>query len=147
MKILRQVLLALLLTAASLVSYQAVTEAAGMESDLLLVTVQVKVENPEYFWNYPFEGRAMDGIRVSGLGKTFTINAPSSGEKLGFEVPKDYKFRIYVDFLSNGATVKSLVYSSRWGVDRQNKEFTITLKAPEPQSVITQVQGLEEIKR
>ncbi len=122
-------------------------QAASLDSDLLPVTVQVQIEKPDYFWGYPFDGQPLSGIRISGLGKTFTIDALSSGEKLGFEVPKNYKFRLYVSFISNGIVTKEIVYSAKDGVDGKNRLFIITLKAPEPQTVMTKVQGLEEVKR
>ena len=46
-----------------------------------------------------------------------------------------------------GIVTKEIVYSAKDGVDGKNRLFIITLKAPEPQTVMTKVQGLEEVKR
>ncbi|HEY0174796.1 MAG TPA: hypothetical protein VGC08_00365, partial [Pedobacter sp.] len=41
-----------------------VAQAAPIQnSDLIKVTVNITIENPDYFWKYPFLGNEIDGIR------------------------------------------------------------------------------------
>lgn len=110
--------------------------APSQNSELIGVTVNVMIENPEYFWRYPFLGKRLDGIRISGMGKSFYIQPTLDGDKVQFEVPKNYKLRIGIEFLNNNSIIKEYSYSTRRGVDEKKGMLTIVLKAPEPQSAI-----------
>ena len=104
-------------------------------NDLTRVTVLVKIENPDYFWQYPFFGKQLDRITISSYGKTYTIAASSDSEKLEIDVPTDYYLRMNVQLQNGGATLQSLSYSSKHRIRRSDPTMTIVLKAPEPQSI------------
>lgn len=104
-------------------------------NDLTRVTVLVKIENPDYFWQYPFFGKQLDRITISSFGKTYTINASSDSEKLEIDVPTDYYLRMNIQLQNGGATLQNLTYSSTHRIRRSAPTMTIVLKAPEPQSI------------
>ncbi len=115
-------------------------------SDLIKVTVNITIENPEYFWQYPFLGKEIDGIRVSGMGQNFLIQPASSGKRVEFDVPKNYRLKIALELQNNNETVKETRYSTKRGVDDKKNTLEILLKAPEPQSIILTTADFEEIR-
>lgn len=127
---------------------QSTTQAApSQNSELIGVTVNVIIEKPEYFWEYPFYGKQLDSIRISGMGKSFYVQPASDGDKIQFEVPKNYKLRIGIEFLNNNSIIKEYSYSTRRGIDEKKSLLTIVLKAPEPQSAIIATTDFDEIYR
>lgn len=114
-------------------------------NDLVKVTVNIAVENPDYFWHYPFSGVPLDSIRVSSMGKTFSVPSLSEGQKLEFDVPKGYKFRVFVEFPSSHSTVQ-YVYRVKQEISAANNVFNISVKAPESQPIIVNAAGFEEVK-
>lgn len=109
--------------------------ASASSSDLTKVTVVVKIEKPDYFWQYPFLGKQLDRISISSFGKTFSIPSLSDSEKLEIDVPTDYFMRMNIQLLHEGSTLQSIPYVSKNRITSSNANFTIILKAPEPQSI------------
>jgi hypothetical protein len=114
-------------------------------SELVRVTVHVTIENPEYFWKYPFLGKQLDEIRISGMGKSYSIPSPSDGESVEFEVPKNYKLRVGLVLENNNAIIKEYSFSTKRGADERKAVLHIVLKAPQPQSVILAAPDFDEI--
>lgn len=115
-------------------------------SDLIKITVNITIENPDYFWKYPFLGKEIDGIRISGMGQSFFIRPTSSGERVEFDVPKNYRLKIALELQNNNETVKETRYSTKRGVDDKKNTLEILLKAPGPQSIILTTADFEEIR-
>ena len=109
------------------------TPATATASELLRVTVTVNIENPDYFWQYPVLGKQLDCISISSFGKTIVIPTSSATEKIEVEVPTDYHLRMNINLQNSGSTVQSISYISREAIHKSNQNFTILLKAPEPQ--------------
>jgi hypothetical protein len=130
-----------------LVMWVPVTQAASQGNELIKVTVNVIIENPDYFWRYPFEGKQLDGIRVSALGKSFNVQPASNGQKIEFDVPKDYKFRVTIGLQNNDSTFKEMSYITKWGLNERNGMLNITLKAPEFQSITIMASSFDEVHR
>lgn len=124
----------------------AVHSAALPNNDLIKVTVNITIENPDYFWKYPFFGKQIDAIRVSGMGQNFSVQADSRGEKIEFDVPKDYKLKIALAFQNNNETVKEFRYSTKRGAENSRNSLNILLKAPAPQSVTFTTGDFEEVR-
>lgn len=121
-------------------------QAAPLQnSELIRVMVNVSIENPEYFWRYPFLGKQLDSIRISGMGKSYYIQPTSNGETVEFEVPKNYKLRIGLELQNNNSIIKEYSFSTRRGVDEKKAILHIVLKAPEPQSAILATSDFDEI--
>ncbi|VBB05064.1 Hypothetical protein LUCI_0270 [Lucifera butyrica] len=116
---------------------------AAPQNDLITVTVHLTIENPDYFWQYPFAGKQLDGIGISGMGEKITLLPASSGQTLKFEVPEGYQFRLWLDFLSNSAVTKEVTFVKN-NIDATNHTFTITLKAPLPQLPEADATGFDE---
>ncbi len=116
------------------------------QADMVQVGVQLTIENPDYFWKYPFWGRPMDSIRVYGLGKTVYISSQSAGETLLFDVPKGYKLKLALAFQSGGTTLKEMNYLTDWGASEANHSVSIRLTAPEPAPIQIKVSDLETLK-
>ena len=111
------------------------TAAAGNDSDLCKVVVHITIDNPEYFWRYPFQGQQLDSIRVAGVGKTINLTAPTEQADFEVAVPVGYHFRLYLDLL-NAAGDRKYVYSSQDPVSAEHANFHIVLKAPDSQPPI-----------
>lgn len=131
----------------ALVMWTPDAKAESKENELIKVTVNVIIENPKYFWKYPFWGKQLDGIRVSALGKSFNVQPTSNGRKIEFEVPKDYKFRVSIGLESDNATIKEMNYVTKRGINEKTGMLDITLKAPETQPIIVTASTLDEILR
>lgn len=124
-----------------------VVQAAPLQnSDLIKVTVNITIENPDYFWKYPFLGKEIDSIRISGMGQSFFIQPGSSGERVEFDVPKNYRLKIALELQNNSETVKVTRYSTKRGADDKKNALEILLKAPAPQSIILTAADFEEIR-
>ena len=109
-------------------------EAAAGDGDLQRVTINVVIDNPDYFWKYPFQGRPLDGIRISGVGRTVNIAPQTDGQKVELDVPRGYKFRIYFDFQNAVTTMKYVYLTKR--INDSDKTLDVVLKAPESQPVL-----------
>lgn len=113
-----------------------VAQAAPVTNDQLVkVTVNITIENPEYFWQYPFWGKQLEEIRISAMGNTTTIHSQSSGQQVEYQVPKGYKFRVWLDFSDGNSTYKKL-YIAKQDINMATKRLNIILKAPDEQEVI-----------
>ncbi|WP_371381129.1 hypothetical protein [Sporomusa aerivorans] len=110
-------------------------QAQASSRDLTRVTVIFKVDNPDYFWHYPFLGKPLDQITVSSFGKTFTIPSSSDTDKIEIDVPTDYYLRLNIQLQSDDTTLQTIPYISKHRIRSGSTSFTIVLKAPEPQSV------------
>ena len=130
-----------------LVMWIPVVQGASRETELVKITVNVSIENPDYFWGYPFLGKKLDGLRVSAIGKSFYLKPNSNGEKIEFEVPRDYKFRLSIGLQNNNVIFKETNYVTKWGVNKTRDTLDIVLKAPEPQSIIITTSTLDETPR
>lgn len=120
--------------------------AVSQHNDLIKMTVHISIENPDYFWKYPFSGRQLDAIRVSGMGQTFFVQTNSGGETFEVNVPKDYKLKLALAFQNNNETVKEFRYATKRGAADGRDTLTIVLKAPEPQPVIFTTRDFEEVR-
>ncbi|SDE86474.1 hypothetical protein [Sporomusa acidovorans] len=120
-----------------------VTAAAN---ELIKVTVTVKVEKPEYFWQYPFLGKQLDHITFSSYGKTYTLSPLSESETLEIDVPKDYHLRMNISFQNNASTLQSISYLSKEAIHQPGKHFSLLLKAPEPQPVSVSSPDFEVVR-
>lgn len=123
-----------------------IVPSSVLARDLTHVTVLVKIENPDYFWQYPFLGKQLDRVSISSFGKTYTIAASSDSEKIEVDVPTDYYLRMNMQLQSGGATLQNLSYSSKHRVRRSDQTMTIVLKAPEPQSIKISSEDFEAIR-
>ncbi|HWR40532.1 MAG TPA: hypothetical protein VN611_13620 [Patescibacteria group bacterium] len=121
------------------------TSAAAADGDLQRVVINVIVENPDYFWKYPFQGQPLDTIRVSGVGRTINISPQTNGEKMELDVPKGYKFRIYFE-LQNAVTTMKYVYMTK-RISGTDKTLDVVLKAPESQPVVIVTPEWEQLKQ
>ena len=119
--------------------------AAAADGDLQRVTVNVTVENPDYFWKYPFQGQTLDTIRVSGVGRTIVISAPEKGQKLELDVPRGYKFRIYFELQNSATTMKYVYMTNR--ISSNDKTLEVVLKAPETQPPVIVTPDWEQLKQ
>lgn len=108
---------------------------AAANGELVNVTVTVKIERPDYFWQYPFLGKQLDRISLSSFGKTHVISAAADTETFEVAVPIDYHLRVNISLQNGGSTVQSLAYVSKEAIHKSDKNFTIILKAPDPQPV------------
>lgn len=117
--------------------------SAAPSSDIVKVAVKVNIENPDYFWNYPFGGNQIDQIRLTGVGKSFSIDARSAGQTFEFEVPRSYTFRLYVSLRSSAASVYEYTFEKR-AVSDSNNTLTVTLRAPSYAPPTVLVEGAEE---
>jgi hypothetical protein len=104
--------------------------------ELYKVTVTVNIENPNYFWQYPVLGKQLDRISISSFGKTVFIPSSTDTQKLEIEVPQDYHLRLHINLQNGNSTVQSITYVSKEGIHRPDQNFTINLKAPDPQPAI-----------
>ncbi|MEN6565921.1 MAG: hypothetical protein ABFC57_06440 [Veillonellales bacterium] len=143
-RIKKHFMLLLLFTCMTIV-FLPIAAASAADSDFVKVTVNLTIENPEYFWQYPFLGKKIDRVCVSSMGEKQYIEAQSSGQIFEFNFPKDYQFRMRVELQNNNSVVNTLYFSKR-GINETNNTFNILLKAPEPQSVVVQAQGFDETK-
>lgn len=114
-------------------------------SDLVTVKVNIVIDNPDYFWQYPFDGKGADGILVSGMGKKSIVEAASAGRTLTFEVPKSYQFRMSLDVCNKSAVLKSLSFIKN-DINKDNSTFTIILKAPAPEQIKVEAKEFDDIK-
>lgn len=136
------------LTVCMLLSAMGLTlPATANASELFKVTVTVNIENPDYFWQYPVLGRQLDRISISSFGKTYYLPASTSSEKLEIDVPQDYHLRLYINLQSNNSNVQSITYVSKEGVHRNEQNFAITIKAPDPQPAVVLSPDFEISKR
>lgn len=110
-----------------------VLPAQARSGDLNRVTIVVKVENPDYFWHYPFQGKQLDQITIASFGKVFTIPALTDTEEMEIEVPTGYYLRLNIHLQAGDTTLQSIPYISKKRVRPGNTNFTLVLKAPEPQ--------------
>lgn len=115
-------------------------------ADLTPVKVKITIENPDYFWKYPFWGRPLDAVRIYGLGQTAIIEPQSGGETVLFNVPNGYKLKLTLSLQSGGATVKEMNYLTEWGAAASRNQAEIRLSAPEPAAVQIKVTELETTK-
>lgn len=122
-----------------------IAAAAGPDSEFVKVTVNLTIENPDYFWQYPFSGRTVDRICVSSMGEKQYIEAQATGQKFEFKFPKDYQFRMRVELQNNTSVINTLVFSKR-GINETNNTFNIVLKAPDSQPVVVHSEGFDETK-
>ncbi len=122
-----------------------VAQASAQNNDLITVKVTINIENPRYFWQYPFWGRQLDNIRVSGMGKTVMIPAQTSAQTVEFEVPKGYTLRVWLQFPSEISDYKEVCYEKR-NINEKNNALNITLKAPDTQAVIVNSSDFDEKK-
>lgn len=120
--------------------------SAAPSSDIVKVAVKVNIENPDYFWSYPFGGKQLDQIRFTGAGKSFTIDAGSAGQTFEFEVPQSYTFRLYVNLRSNASSVYEYTFEKR-AVSDSNNSITINLRAPSYDPPAVTAEGAEEKKK
>lgn len=141
-----KIFIVLMISFLSLGICRSAAQAASLQnSELIRVAVNVVIENPEYFWKYPFLGKQLDGIRVSGMGRSFYVQPTSDGAKVEFEVPKNYKLRIGIEFQNNNSVIKEYSYSTKWGVNEKKDMLNIVLKAPQPQTAIITTSDFDEI--
>ena len=119
--------------------------AAPGDGDLQRVVINVAIDNPDYFWKYPFQGRPLENIRVSGIGRTINIGPQTDGQKIELDVPRGYKFRIYFDFQNGAATMKYVYLTKR--ISDGDKTLEVVLKAPEAQPVIIVTPDWEQQKQ
>lgn len=133
-----------LLSALCLLLFSPAVSAAS-STDIVKVAVKVNIENPDYFWSYPFGGKQLDQIRLTGVGKSFTIDAGSAGQTFDFEVPQSYTFRLYVSLRSNAASVYEYTFEKR-AVSNSNNTLTVTLRAPSYAPPTVLAEGAEEKK-
>ncbi len=121
-----------------------VVQAANASKDeLIKVSVNVTIEDPEYFWQYPFWGKQLESIRISGMGNTITLNPQSGGQLVEYQVPKGYKFRVWLEFLNGNSTYKKL-FLAKQDIDETNKTLNIVLKAPGKQAIIINSSDFDE---
>lgn len=121
-----------------------VQPAAAMGNDGLIdVQVQIRIEKPDYFWQYPFGGKKLDNLTISGMGKTYTVYASSTGDTFTFAVPKGYTLRLGISFPDSVSYNKTIYFSKR-KVDEKDRFLAITLKAPEYQDVLFQAPDFDE---
>lgn len=107
---------------------------AAQDSDLQKVNVKIVIENPDYFWQYPFRGQKLTAIRLSGLGKSTLIPAGSDGKIVEFETPRGYSLRLSIDFPAS--QINKQFYYVKRNVKADNSSLIITLRAPDYQPVI-----------
>ncbi len=122
------------------------SQAEAAQGDLVPVTVKVTIENPDYFWKYPFWGRQLDAIRVYGMGRTVFISPQSAGEAIVFEVPNGYKLKLTLGFQSGAATLHESSYITPWGAGNSDNQAKISLSAPEIVPVKIRLDELESTK-
>ncbi|CUH95755.1 putative secreted protein [Propionispora sp. 2/2-37] len=115
--------------------YFPVSHSAAAESDLVNVKVHVVIDNPDYFWQYPFWGAKLDTVRLSGMGRSFTIPSQSSGEVFEFRVPQGYTLRLSLEFPGSRAGYGEISLTKR-RVSEKDNLLTIHLQAPATQEVI-----------
>lgn len=121
-----------------------VQPAAAMGNDGLIdVQVQIHIEKPDYFWQYPFGGKKLDNLMISGMGKSFTVYASSAGDTFTFSVPKGYTLRLAIAFPDSGSYNKT-IYFSKKNVSEKDRFLSINLKAPEYQDVLFQTTDFDE---
>lgn len=109
--------------------------ASASSSDLTKVTVTVKIEKPDYFWQYPFLGKQLTGLTITSFGKTFSIPAMTDADTLEIDVPRGYHARLNIQLQHDEIILQTLSYISKRRVSPNSANFTIMLKAPEPQSI------------
>ena len=122
------------------------SQAEAADGDLVPVTVKVTIENPDYFWKYPFWGRQIDSIRIYGMGKTVFLPLQSAGEAIVFDVPKGYKLKLTLGFQSGAATLQETSYITPWGASNSDNQAMISLSAPETAPVKIRITELENVK-
>ena len=109
--------------------------AQAKNNDLTRVSVTIKVDNPDYFWQYPFLGKQLDQITIASFGKTFTIPSSTDTQKIDIDVPPDYYLRLNIQLQNNGATLQNIAYITKHRIRSGDTNYTLVLKAPEPQSI------------
>lgn len=109
--------------------------AQAKNSDLTRVSVTIKVDNPDYFWQYPFLGKQLDQITIASFGKTFTIPSATDMQRIDIDVPPDYYLRLNIQLQNNGTTLQNIAYITKHRLRSGDTNFTLVLKAPEPQSI------------
>jgi hypothetical protein len=119
--------------------------AEAASNELVTVKVNIVIDNPDYFWQYPFGGKGADSIMISGMGKKDTIETSSTSKLVTFDVPKTYQFRMSLDLCNKAAVLKSFSFSKR-DINENNSSFTIELKAPAPEQVKVESKEFDEIK-
>lgn len=129
--------------AACLVSMLPGAEAAANE--LITVKVNIVIDNPDYFWHYPFGGIGADELAVTGMGKRDVIENGSAGKLVTFQVPKSYQFRMSLDVCGKNSVLKSMSFSKN-NINKDKQSFTITLKAPEPELIKVEAKEFDDIK-
>lgn len=115
--------------------YIPVSQSAAAESDLVSVKVKIIIDDPDYFWQYPFWGARLDTIHLSGMGKSFTVSSQSSGEVFEFRVPKGYTLRLSMAF-SGSRTNYGEIDLTKPRVSEKDNSLTVHLQAPPAQKVI-----------
>jgi hypothetical protein len=113
----------------------AVQASPVQNGDLVTVSVTIAIENPGYFWQYPFWGRQLDSIRVAGMGKSVIIPNQSSEQAVVLEVPRGYTLRVWLQFSDGISAYKEVCYEKR-KISERDSDMHISLKAPEAQAVI-----------
>lgn len=119
--------------------------AEAYSNELVTVKVNIVIENPDYFWQYPFGGKGADGILISGMGKKDMIETLSAGKLVTFDVPRTYQFRMFLDVCNKASVLKSFSFSKN-NIKENNSSFTVVLKAPLPESVKVEAKEFDEIK-
>ena len=119
---------------------------AAPSSEMVKVAVKVNIENPDYFWGYPFGGKQLDQIRLTGVGKNFSIDTHSAGQTLEFEVPHSYSFRLYLSLRSNDSSVYEYTFEKR-AINSSNNTITINLRAPSYDPPAITVEGADEKRK
>ncbi len=121
-----------------------VQTAAAMGNDGLIdVQVQIHIEKPDYFWQYPFGGKKLDNLLISGMGKSYTVYDGSAGDTFTFAVPKGYTLRLGITF-PDSVNYNKTIYFSKRKVTEKDHLLAITLKAPEYQDVFFQAPDFDE---
>lgn len=123
-----------------------VAAASPQDNNLVKVTVNLAIDNPEYFWRYPFSGKRADRLCISSMGQKLYIPKSGVGQKLEFYVPRGYQFRMTVEIQEENSALASMYFAKR-GINEENNTFSVTLSAPAAQPVVVNSRGFDEIKK
>lgn len=118
---------------------------SAQDSEMVKVTVNLTIENPEYFWRYPFSGKSIDRICVSSVGQRIYIPNLASEQKLDFYIPRSYQFRMSVELQDHNSTLASMFFSKK-GINESNNTFNLILKAPDALPIVIKAVGFDEKK-